>query len=408
MSELLIRAAMNDHLVVGDLLAPRPGPRVTKRRQAIGQLVADAHVAAARPVLAEVAREAGVPYLIDPDTVLLQSEVTPDDKWAALPFGRAEARKPQEIDRYELVESVVEFQLDHGATVVVPPYFYASSPDDEWFALSLDLIEETATYLRNNHVQLPVLPVLAAQLQGFAPVERWPFGIDRFTNVATVLDIGTVALCLSPSGAGSDGYGKITRLFNLALRAKERGPRILAWRQGIYGPALVAAGLDGYECGIGTGEQTNLARRQASRKPHGAEHHGPSGGGPGVFIEPLGRSVPRGVGQMLLGNASMRPKVMCDDEGCCPSVAATLDHPRHHAVRTRARLLRQLDEQPHRPWRLNHVARNTEAAVTLARQANRILEAEGDSPVRINAHNLESLAAVLAHLADDYSGSRSA
>ena len=41
MSELLIRASMNDHLVVGDLLAPTTGPRLARRRPSIDQLVAD-------------------------------------------------------------------------------------------------------------------------------------------------------------------------------------------------------------------------------------------------------------------------------------------------------------------------------------------------------------------------------
>jgi hypothetical protein len=103
----------------------------------------------------------------------------------------------------------------------------------------------------------------------------------------------------------------------------------------------------------------------------------------------------------------MRPKVMCDDESCCHSVANTLDQARPHAVRTRARMLRQLDEQPHRRWRLNHVARQAKAAVTLATQANKLLESEGEKQ-RIKAGNLNALAQVLSQLGEDDFGSRSA
>jgi hypothetical protein len=104
MSELAIRAAMNDHLVLGDLLTPRPGPRLASRPVA-SQLVADAHVASARPVLAELARDAGIPYVVDPDTVLLQSDVAVGDRWVQLPYGVADALVPAQIRVGELVES---------------------------------------------------------------------------------------------------------------------------------------------------------------------------------------------------------------------------------------------------------------------------------------------------------------
>src|ERR1700677_1542321 len=86
MAELLIRASMNDHLVVSDLLAPAAASGLARRRPPIDQLVADAHVAEARPMLSEVAQSAGVPYLVDPNTPFLQTEVADDDRWAELPF----------------------------------------------------------------------------------------------------------------------------------------------------------------------------------------------------------------------------------------------------------------------------------------------------------------------------------
>jgi len=405
MATLLIRAGMSDHLVVGDLLAPGAGPRLASRRPAISQLVADAHVAAARPVLADHARAAGIPYVIDPDTPFLQSSVDPEDRWVKLPFAQAEAMTPQNLRLDELIESVIEFELDQGATVIIPPYFYASSPADPWFHLTVRSIQRTVGYLQEARIQLPLSPVLCAQLQSFSAQTAWDVGLDRFA--AAVLDAGasSMAICLSPAGAGTDGYGKVMRLFQAAGRTKEHGLTVLAWRQGIYGPALVAAGLDGYECGLGTGEQTDIARRQFSRKPQTDGKHASGSGGAGIFIETLGRSVPRRVGKVLLGDVGMRPKVMCDDEGCCPSVAATIDNSRHHAVRTRARTLTELAAQPHRRWRLNHIARHASAAATLAAQANRVLATEGTNQ-QIQSRNLDALAQVVRHLANEQPGSR--
>lgn len=406
MAELLIRAAMNDHLVVSDLLAPVTGPRIDRRRPPIAQLVADAHVASARSTLADFARGAGVPYLVDPDTPFLQSAVATDDRWAQLPFAQADPVEPDSIDPARLVAEVVEFQLDKGATTIIPPYFYAQSPTDPWFVLSLRMLDETAEYLRDNEIRLPVLPVLCAQLQSFGNHVLWSTGLDRFTARARGIESSSIALCFSPAGAGQDGYGKVRRLFDAARHAKSSGLRVVAWRQGVYGPGLVAAGIDGYECGIGTGEQTDVSRRQSSRRPREDGAHG-GGGGAGIFIETLGRSVPRPVGQVLFGNTAMRPKVMCDDEGCCPSVTATLDKPREHAVRTRARLLTTITDQPAARWRLNHIAREAAQAATLAAQANRVLESGGVKE-RIKTRSLEALAQVTTELAEREATGRTA
>ena len=318
MAELLIRAAMNDHIVVSDLLAPATGPRLAWHRPPIDQLVVDAHVAEARPTLSDAAQGAGVPFLVDPNTPFFQTGVAEDDRWAQLPFAQADPMTPGGFDTARLVAELVDFQLDKGATTIIPPYFYASAPTDPWFDLSLRLIDETSDYLRANDVRLAVLPILCVRLQSFANHLQWSVGVDRFVERVEGAGASSVALCFSPAGNGADGYGKVRRLFDTARRVEESGLRTLAWRQGIYGPGLVAAGLDGYECGIGTGEQTNIPRQQSSRKPR--DDRAPGGGGAGIFIETLGRSVPRRVGQVLLGEAAMRPKVMCDDEGCCPTV----------------------------------------------------------------------------------------
>lgn len=405
MAELLIRAAMNDHLVVGDLLAPVSTPRlVTSRRPPITRLVADAHVAEARPILSDHAQGAGVPYLVDPGTPFLQTAVAPDDRWAQLPYAQADAVDVSDVDAANLAAAVVEFQLEKGATTIIPAYFYASSPSDPWFVTSLRLLDETVEYLGRQRIRLPVLPVLCAQLQSFSNAVAWTAGIDRFVDAVQGCGGSSVALCFSPSGNGDDGYGKLRRLFDTARRAKASGLHVVMWRQGIYGPALVAAGLDGYECGIATAEQTDIVRQQSSRKPREDGAHG-GGGGAGIFVETLGRSVPRRVGQVLLGDTAMRPKVMCDDESCCPSVPSTLDHPREHAVRSRYRLLNKLTEQPAMRWRLNHVSREATLAAALAVQANSVLESRGTLE-RIKFRNLEALAQVAAELSEGEPRSR--
>lgn len=401
LAHLLIRASMNDHLVVSDLLAPAATPLISPRRSTIDQLVADAHVAEARPTLSDSAQAAGIPYIVDPNTPLIQTPVAFEDKWAKLPFASADAVAPTAVDLERLVAETVDFQLDKGATSIVAPYFYASSPTDPWFDVSLRAIEATVRHLTDQNIRLTVLPIFCAQLQTFGNHVAWHTGVDRFVDRVAEFELTTAALCVSPAGAGNDSYGKLHRLFHLARHVKERGVVTYAWRQGIYGPGLVAAGLDGYECGMGTNEQTNVVGQQASRKPRAKKAGG--GGGHGIFLEPLGRSVPRKVGLALLGDPAMRPKVLCDDEGCCSTVTATIDHSREHAIRTRARLLAQITDQPAERWRLNHISKEATVASALAGQANSVL-ASHDIRDRIQTRNLDALARVTAELAEQSGG----
>ena len=407
MAELLIRPGLNDHEVIQDLLAPGGAAiLLPNSRPLIDRLVVDAHVAVARPEFAEAASTAGIGLLIDPLTPLWQGELRPQDKWAQLPFGKAEAfgveRLANPFIRKELIARTVSFQAENGATAIIPPYPYVTSPADQLFDVALEFIRGTARYMREAGIALPMMPLLCAQLQRFGGEKSWRAGIERFAEVALDLGPESIALCLSPAGNGSDSYNKVLRLFETARHIKRSGVRVVAWKQGVYGPALVADDIDGYETGIGTRELCNIAASVASRKPPkpGTKRKG-GGAAVGIYIEPLRRSVSPRVGETLLGHRSLRPKVMCDDERCCPDGAAsTLDQRRHHAVRSRAREMAALEAQPHSAWRLHQVAKDARAAQDLAVQANRVLK-EAGIPEQLGTSNMGALAQVAEHIRED-------
>ncbi|HWF50475.1 MAG TPA: hypothetical protein VG294_07525 [Solirubrobacteraceae bacterium] len=382
-----------------DLLAPGGAAVFLPRaRPLIDRLVLDAHVAKARPEFAEAANSAGVSVLVDPLTPFWQGQLREEDRWARLPFGRAQKLDARDLsnsfNRETLVAQVVDFQIERGATAIIPPYPYVGSPADPFFDVALDFLRSTARYMSSNGLALPLVPVLCVQLLGFGTDRVWSTGIDRFASAALDLGPEGIALCLSPAGAGNDSYNKVLRLFMAARRIRRTGARVIAWRQGIYGPGLVAAGLDGYETGIGTRELCNVASSIASRKPPKPGQKPGGGGVPGIYLEPLHRSVSSRVGETLLGHRSMRPKLMCDDDRCCPNgVASTLDQRRQHAIRTRARELAALEGQPHESWRLHQIAKDARAASDLATQANDVLR-QASIPERIGTTGYESLARV--------------
>ncbi|MGD1056734.1 MAG: hypothetical protein ABR992_04895 [Solirubrobacteraceae bacterium] len=382
MPELLIRPGINDHGVIQDLLAPGGAAVFLPRsRPIIDRLVIDAHVAALRPQFADAAGSVGVPVLIDPLTPLWQGELREQDKWSLLPFGRSRRLKPADLNQFtieQLTAQAVTYQAERGATAIIPPYLYASSVADPFFSISLDFMRATARFMSKAGIALPVMPVFCAQLKGLGAESTWADGIDRFTKTALDLGPEAIAVCLSPAGASGDSYSKVLRLFAAVRRVKRSGVRVIAWRQGIYGLGLVAAGIDGYETGIGTRERSDVSAVINSRKPPkpGKKQ---SGGSPlGIYLEPLRRSFSSAIGETLLGHRGMRPKVMCDDERCCPNGAAsTLDQRRQHAIRTRARELAALEGQPHMSWRLHQIAQDARAAGQLAVQANDVLKTAG-------------------------------
>jgi hypothetical protein len=400
--ELIIRPSMNDHEVVADLLAPGGTSIMVGRQQpVISRLVVDAHVVARRPQFAEAAAEAGIPFLVDPWTPFLQGELREADPWAALPYGTAERVEAAQYSSgsRDFVRRVVDFELEHEATAVVAPYPYVTEPTDEWFGVALRWLEETRAYLDEERIGLPLIGVMCGQLLKFGAERTWAEGLNRFAAKMRRVQAHGVALCLSPIGNGKESYNKLLRFFLTADRLQRlaRMPTF-AWQQGMYGPALVAAGLDGYATGIGISEQTNISSNLAARRPPKNGEQPGRGGSAGVFLDPLGKSLNRRAATALLSDPTMRAKLMCTDERCCPNgITSTMEHPREHAVRTRQRELLTLDGLPARAWRLNHIATQAQAGLTLAHQANKVLVKAGVD-VQLGTTGFESLARVAEEL----------
>jgi hypothetical protein len=165
---------------------------------------------------------------------------------------------------------------------------------------------------------------------------------------------------------------------------------VIAWRQGAYGPALVAAGLDGYECGMGIGEHSNVRNFITTRKPR--EKESSPFAAQGIYIHALRRSVPPKVARVLLDDRRLRGRLICDSIRCCPRGADSMldSKGRRHAVRARARDLRELAEIPNPAWRLNHIAKQAASSYVTATKANEILAAT-DLPNRIKTEGYAAL-----------------
>jgi hypothetical protein len=390
-AELLIRPSVNDHKVVADLLAPG-GPGAGRP---FSRLVLSAQDAARNSEFRDLAAKSGTPVLVDPMTMLFQGEVAANDPWVEkVSFGRAEAYTGAELVNPFILDAIVaeslEFQVDHGATAIIPPYFYADRPESPSFDASLAAIARTAKRMRAHGISLPLVPILCAQLQGFAHRPGWQAALDRFASAA--IDVGPQALglFLSPVGTGDESYSKVLNLLVAGRHVASFGVPVLAWRQGAYGPALVAAGLSGYECGMGIGEYSNARGYLNQHKPR--EKKGSGFSAQGTYLPAFGRSVQPKIARVLLDDRVLRGRLICSDVRCCPQGVESMfvSKGRPHAVRARGRALRELAEIPDAGWRLRHVARGAASAHVLATKANELL-ARAQVPNRVHPEGYAAL-----------------
>lgn len=254
----------SDHEAICDLLTP--GPRSLEASPPpIDRLLVDATTAYRKPEFADTALRAGVPLLIDPLTHFSQVRLQPKDQWNELPYAIA-SKHQGTLDH--LVAEAVTFQLEQKATMVIPPYFFASKPGDQWWRRSGDALRLTARFLEKEHIDLPIAPVVCVQLRHLF-ADDVAGDLRSYCDELAAMAPECIGLCTSPVGSGDEGVFKMANLFRANEYFQQYGS-VVAWRQGIYGPALVAAGARGYETGIATGEQCNIPaslRNRTKPKP---------------------------------------------------------------------------------------------------------------------------------------------
>lgn len=408
-TDLLIRPGWQDHRVIADLLAPGGPGRRAGQAPLITRLVLDATLAHTQPAFAEAAGAVGVPVVVDPMTYLAQYELNPDKGWAALPIGVAQAMTVEgafeAIRKGPLVERVIRFQVDCRATAIIPPYFHALSPSDPWFEVTLEAMFETNRVMERMGIKLPTLPVLSGRLDRFGKDKYWGDGVDRFLDIAQLTGARSIALQLGPIGKPSDGYAKVLDLFQTTMHAQRPGLKVIAFRQGMFGTALAAVGISGYETGINFGDGTDIAALVSSRRPKAPVDPGDNkkGGGPGtrIYIPNFGCYIPAASFDSLNQNLSTRALLVCGDPvNCCPGgIASTMHDRRGHAIRSRARSISELESIPDQmSWRINHIANSSELAIGRIRVANRVLT-QAEQP-EMKYANHESLISVVHYLRD--------
>lgn len=390
MAELLIRAGFQDASMLPRVLGAEGDglPRV--------RVVVDAHVAARRPEFAMAANVAGAPLLVDPQTYLLQDHQPSGDPWCRLPFGIPGKLEPRDMTTTridQLIESVAQFQLEHGATAIIPPYFFLAGREVGWADAQVAVWSRTRRVLQTMGVQLPVLAIASLdwkRLRGAGVLSRGE-ALDRALRGLAPAE---VALSSSKSHLGTRPDERVMDLCAAIVRVTEIAP-VIAWQQGLLGEACVIAGAVGYETGIGQREGLDMGSALSSRRA--APEDGPRGARP-VFVRGLMRSIPKRSVEALSGMPQLWASIFCVDADCCaPSGQTMLRDARAHAVLSRRKSLADLTSVRQQAWRWGALADKSALGLQLAERINRARSTSADIS-RVDATALRGMNLVASGL----------
>ena len=389
MAELMIRASTQDGALVRRIYSL--DGRETAAQPA--RIVVDAHVPASSRGngVVTAARRAGVPLLIDPQTFYLQGAQHAGDPWALLPYGRPDKLLPADLDAFaqeDLVARVIDYQVWHGATAIIPAYVHLERFNSEWIDVQAGLWHRTRNYLDRQNISLPITALLAVGWRLLHPVQG-PAALAPALAALSTLMPREIALAVSKADQGVRTHDRVMDLVLMIERLRRDYP-VIAWQQGHLGEISVAAGAVGYECGIGWREGCDLgSAANARRNPWSL---GRRAARP-VFVSTLGRSIPKRSLEAIRQHRDLWMRLICLDAECCPpGGAALLDDARAHAVVQRAKRLDQIVRIDRPVWRWQHLAGIADDGLDLAKRINR----RAQTVPAISLVNTRALAAISA------------
>lgn len=398
MAELLIRASLLDETLLRTAFGI--GPQRTRWLMRPDRVVVDAHVPMRTSAICTTARSAGIGYLIDPQTYFFQDDLPPEDRWAQLPFGVARALTPEEATRpgflADLTQRVLDYQMRHSATALIPPYVHMDGPGSEWINVQAAMWHYAREYLDTQSISLPVTAVMALGWRLLSPIE----GIDALAPATSALvDLAPSELALAASRVdqGAHPENRAMDLVGMVERLSHDYD-VLLWQQGKLGELAVAAGARGYETGVGWRERCDLIAAMRSRR--GVPNSGSFTPRP-VYVASLGQSVPRRLLVELRQHRDVWTRLICTDLGCCPTGgAAFIESSAAHTVVQRARRLREVSAIDRAVWRWQNLADHAEEGLAIASRIDR-LKASGALTSRVNTAALRAIRAVSERRRED-------
>lgn len=388
-AQLTTRVGAADGLFLRRLYGLVPGAMPAPHRPA--RVVVDAHVPLSNngSGLAKVVREAGVPFLIDPETTYLQDVQHADAPWCAVPYARAAACTPADLasaaSQDSLVKAVVDYQIVHDASAVILPYVHVERPTSGWVQVQAGLWRRAKVYIEQTGINVPVIALVAIGWRCLQPLRGVP-ALNPMWDALAFLSPDEVALAASKVHMGANPADRIAELLML-VRDLSRTYTVTMWQQGLLGEACVIEGAAGYECGIGWREKCDLQSRMSQGRSRTSGHPAARP----IYVHEIGRGVPKRRLELARTKRLVWARLVCPFPDCCaPAGQDLLGDARRHSVVARARELEELDATRATRWRWNRLTQRLADGLELAERLNAL----GPSSSALPAIDMASLRAI--------------
>ena len=363
--QIEFRVGKNDRLVMEDFLA--------ERRPAISAIVIEEGNTKFQRDLAEGAKALGIDVVVDPLTDrMLEPNYRPKGDFAdKYPIETRDLRRL--AAQAELVQRV----LDHQsvlATTLIPPYFYAETPE----LVELDLALAGMAVQVARAAKKPLRAVLSAPRSllsdlGYAShlaIEYQARGVEA------------IELRLSPLGNENDGPPKIRSALAAIEAFSQTGLQVVLGLQASVGQTALALGLvHSYSTGIGYREQFNHASTVANYRQKATPKKGfaPASG---VYLPSAEITVPRRVAEDLYSDTTIRSRLVCTIGRCAADIRGPVNDPRTHYLHSRTALIDETRSRPER-WRPAQELLRLTKAIDFRENLNRNYLAE--KPLKLRA-----------------------
>lgn len=332
--------------------------------------ITEAAYAAIDPLVLRRLREAGVPFLIDPQSNrfsgerLVETQALLDLEYA--PKAPLRADELADLDARELAAGALDFQQERGACAYIAPALPTYDADaDLWADANRRLLE--ASCALNGSASIERRPLLAQLTPGRKALE------DPDAAVAALLDLPVDGAYVEPLAMNTmrDSVEKLYRYIRYLELLEDGGLSVLASRVGPFGPLLTALGVSSFSSGLGDAESCNLAALNRQKTERDRERGG-GGSRRRVYLHPLRLTVFEDKAAPLLADESLRAHFSCD-LGCCryAQVDELASRGPSHYLWTRNAEVRRIGDAPTRSARIDQLHEELRTAQAIARTVRR-------------------------------------
>lgn len=332
--------------------------------------ITEAAYAATDPLVLRRLREAGVPFLIDPQSNrfsgerLVETQALLDLDYAPEVPLRADGLA--DLDARELAMRALAFQQEHGACAYIAPALPAHDADaDAWADANHRLLE--ASCALNGSGSIERRPLLAQLAPGPRAVG------DPEAALALLLDLPVDGAYVEPLTMNTmrDSVEKLYRYVHYLELLEDGGLPVIASRVGPFGPLLTALGISSFSSGLGDAESCNLAALNR-RKTERDRERGGGGARRRVYLHPLRITVFEDKASPLLADERLRGHFSCD-LGCCryAQIDGLAGRGPSHYLWTRNAEVRRITESPTRGARVDRLHEELRNAQAFGRTVRR-------------------------------------